>query len=56
MLKIMVGELKPVEVILGAQFTAHPTIEIAVVVNFAYQASGAHREIQRIMASKSNGL
>jgi len=35
MLKIMVGELKLVEVMLGARCTAHPTIRTAVVVNFA---------------------
>jgi hypothetical protein len=51
----MVGELKQEEVMPGARCTARPTIKIAVVVNFVYPVFGAHREIQKITASKSNG-
>jgi len=54
--KIMVGESKLAEAMPGEQCTAHPTIKIAVVVNFADPASGAHREIQQFTASKSSGL
>ena len=52
----MVGELILAAVMPGAQCTAHPMIKTAVVVNFAFPASGAHLEIQQIMASKSKGL
>jgi hypothetical protein len=52
----MVGELKPVEVMPGANCTAPPTIKIAVVVNFVFPVFGVHREIQKIMASKLDGL
>jgi hypothetical protein len=55
MLKIMVGELNLVAAMLGAQCTAQPRIKTAVVVNFAFPASGVHREIQQTMASKSKG-
>jgi len=56
MLKIMVGELNPAAAMPGARCTAHPRIKTAVVVNFAFPASGAHLETQQTMASKSKGL
>jgi len=55
MLKNMVGESKPVVVMLGAGCTAHSMIKTAVAVNFAYPASGAHRAMQQITVNKSNG-
>jgi hypothetical protein len=56
MLKIMVGELNLAAVMPGAQCTAHQMTKTAVVVNFAFPASGAHLEVQQTMAGKSKGL
>jgi hypothetical protein len=56
MLKIMVGVLKPVEVMPGAKCTAHSPIKTVVVVNFAFPASGVRQEVQQFTVSKSNVL